>query len=64
MSLLNEDELCLSPAQDSPVHREDRECSLIKNNIPSPLDHGNLLSAEQYKHFRQPSDCQNHQDLF
>jgi hypothetical protein len=46
MSLLKEEELCVSPQQDSPAMMEGREFSLIKNNIPSPLDNGNLLSAE------------------
>lgn len=59
--MLREEELNGSPnstimnsARDK--NNKDRDFSFIQNRIPSPLNNNFLLSAEQSRHTRQPSE--------
>lgn len=59
--MLREEELTGSPnssginsARDQ--DNKDRDYSFIQNRIPSPLNNNFLLSAEQSRHTRQPSE--------
>lgn len=60
--MLQEDELSLSNHEESP--QDEKDVSLIQNRVPSPLNNNFLLSAEQYRHLRQPSNDLNLQRDF
>lgn len=59
--MLREEELNLSPDQflnqmDLQDNNQEKDFSFIQNRVPSPLNNNFLLSAEQNKHLRQPSE--------
>lgn len=59
--MLREEELNGSPnTSELLTNREkklkDKDFSFIQNRVPSPLNNNFLLSAEQSRHIRQPSE--------
>jgi hypothetical protein len=58
--MLREEELSVSPDPNQSVDSQDpnaeKDFSFIQNRVPSPLNNNFLLSAEQSRHIRQPSE--------